>query len=737
MSIFYLEVFQQTEDLVRLRLFDARHDLEDERDLEQELLFKLLEDSEEFYKTGRGNRAELGEALYRWLDGPSAGWLSNISRSREPISLYITVDHKLRHIPWELLLKHGEFLCTHAVHPLIPVRTVNFHFKEQVPKNRPLRVLFMAASALDVRPILAFELEEATILRETRKAGVELVVEESGTLEGLQEWVDRFPEGEIDVVHMSGHAEIQNNAPVFLSEDSKGYAKPVEAEDIAKVFSSSGRFPRLLFLSGCRTGQALGQGAVPSLCEALVASGVPAVLGWALPVGDQTATLAAAELYERLGHGVELDRAAAHVRQFLYSRESPYWSLLRLYAANPLSALVTPTGYANRARLRQVDTRQRFLDARGKVEVCPRERFVGRRREIQLALRVLTALPGDDDYAEGVLLHGLGGLGKSSLAARLCDRLSPTHRPWVWVGRLDETSLRQVINEQLAAREGLRQLNERRLSLGPWLHEILTGFLDQYSVIFVFDDFEQNLESSGAGVEWQNLEAQKCVQELLAALHRSGSASRVVVTCRYEFPLREKRWLRVISIPSLREGDQGKIVQTLPNLSPNSGTTEDVRERAIDLAAGNPRLLVRMDKALGVPNLDHLGLLIHLREIREEFREEILLRKIIDTLDIPSRKLLAALALHKLPFPEPVLQNHLDGSIDESMFGLIPAFEFPAYGLEPPPMDWLQNLDDLPDVDERSDAIDNPSKTGPSEKLNDAIMSAFSGLGRLLKKFQR
>src|SRR5207244_4457644 len=118
----------------------------------------------------------------------------------------------------------------------------------------------------------------------TRKAGLDLVVEESGSLNGLQQWIDGFAEAHFDVVHLTGHADVQSDQPVFLCQDDKGFAHRASAAEIAKAFSESGRFPRLLFLSGCRSGQAAGEGKLPSLCEALVQAGVPAVLGWALPV---------------------------------------------------------------------------------------------------------------------------------------------------------------------------------------------------------------------------------------------------------------------------------------------------------------------------------------------------------------------------------------------------------------------------------------------------------------------
>ena len=51
--------------------------------------------------------------------------------------------------------------------------------------GRPLRLLLMACSPLDVEPVLEFEREEAMIFEATRKPAVELEVEESGSLQGL------------------------------------------------------------------------------------------------------------------------------------------------------------------------------------------------------------------------------------------------------------------------------------------------------------------------------------------------------------------------------------------------------------------------------------------------------------------------------------------------------------------------------------------------------------------------
>ena len=206
----------------------------------------------------------------------------------------------------------------------------------------------------------------------------------------------------------------------------------------------SGRLPRLMFLSGCSTGKAADSAsasddsASASLCEEMVRHGVSAALGWALPVYDHSASAAAAFLYEKLATGTRLDEAIARTRHMLLEDHPEMWHLLRLYAdASPLTALVTAPKHKDRAVLPPTpDTATQLRDLGGKLEVCERKHFVGRRREVQASLRCLKALLGTSDYAEGVLLQGMGGMGKSSLVARLCDRLPDTQR-LIWVGRVD------------------------------------------------------------------------------------------------------------------------------------------------------------------------------------------------------------------------------------------------------------------------------------------------------------
>src|SRR6185436_15408368 len=260
--------------------------------------------------------------------------------------------------------------------------------------NRPLRVLSMACSPEDVQPVLDLENEEKLILEATLSQPIELIVEESGSLEGLEEKIASFPQGHFDVFHLAGHAQVVDGRPVFEMEDELGRRREATAEDIARAFG--GRWPRLLFLSGCETGQPVDRGSFPSLCESLVLAGAPAVLGWTSPVEDIAASQAAAVLYRRLAVGDGIDEAVARTRQALDEKGLPDWHLLRLYAdRTPLSALVTPLRTPGRVPFHALSARQELLDRGARSGVCSREEFVGRRRLLQRCLTVLKSQPGE------------------------------------------------------------------------------------------------------------------------------------------------------------------------------------------------------------------------------------------------------------------------------------------------------------------------------------------------------
>ena len=394
MQILHLDLKSAGEDYVELRFFVDNPNHYDSRPLPLAEIADLLKKAEEGYYTYlHEDYAITGQKLYNWLDG-SDRFLQRLIETywRKGIVLAISTGEKLAHLPWEVLHDRNSFLVQ-RVPGIVPVRwagsSTNKLSVEENPENRSLQVLFMATSPLDIKPVLDFEAEEGRILEATKRQPLVLTVEESGYLKELGYLVEDYGKGYFDVLHLTGHATFKNGEPRFVTETETGESYLASARDIAKELQF--QLPKLIFLSGCRTGQAGKSGAVPSMAESLLKEGAKIVLGWGQSVLDTDATAAAAVLYQSLSAGNTLTEAVAETYQTLIKNEARDWHLLRLYAAESLpGALVTPLHTKGRKPAPLPSVATRFLDPKGKVKVPTRESFVGRRRQLQNCIRALS-----------------------------------------------------------------------------------------------------------------------------------------------------------------------------------------------------------------------------------------------------------------------------------------------------------------------------------------------------------
>ena len=521
MNEFELEIFEQTSDYSEFRLSGGK-ELRT-RGLNREAIEDLIEVVERTYAEdsvaqrvfGSSQLRELGEKLLNFLDGEER-WFGQALADPRGATLRITAEQRLRHLPWELVVADGSFLAVSEGTPLLPVRSASSIATlgaVVTAHNRPLRVLFMATSPEGVEPVLSYEAEEAGILAATADTGTELVVEESGTLEGLRFTAESYGAGYFDVLHLSGHATVHEGQPKFLVENELGGLVLATADQIARALV--GQWPRLVFVSGCLTGSAPDGGTIPSMSESLVKAGTPVVMGWALPVGDVSATEFASHFYRALAAGQPLDRSVVRARQELYAGRSRSWHLLRVYAdKSPLTPMVTTRNTPGRERIRVRQAADVFLDPQTQISrVASRAAFVGRRRVIQRCLRTLKQPLGSQAAAEALVLQGMGGLGKSTLASRLLERM-PTHQRVVWFGRVDPTKFRELtakvefegLEHQI---EAAKLLENDQADLAVRLRYMFSGPLRQIPCLFVFDDFEQgNLEERDGGYVLSNEMAQ-------------------------------------------------------------------------------------------------------------------------------------------------------------------------------------------------------------------------------------
>ena len=565
--------------------------------------------------------------------------------------------------------------------------------------------------------MLAFEQEEAGILQATKNdPRLDLQVEESGSLQGLLERLsDRKTPP--DAIHLSGHAAVSaTGQAVFLLEDDTGQRADATPQQLANTLRDANSYPRIAFLSGCSTGQSNAQHDLLSFSEALVQAGVSVVLGWALPVGDVAASQAAAVLYAKLALGFDIPQAVALARQQLHENQQPnsppYWHLLRCYTdASVLNPLIS----RGKLRLKPHDTQQAFLDAGGLIKVCAREDFIGRRRLLQRSLRSLRALYGAEAYAEGVLLYGMGGLGKSSTAARLIDRLRSSHEAVVCYGGLDETVLVAALGKALPKAQGL--LNDAQQTLEQRLRDLFEpedNALCPKPLLLVLDDFEQNipLERRKLGQADYNPASLAVLHTVLQAIHDSRSDTRVIVTSRFDVPVPRPCRLHGENPQTLHAADLKKKLAQLPSLLPvanGGGQDKDMenalRLRAVEVAAGNPRLLEWLHGVLQERSLPVSALLDKLEQEEARFREDVLIDELVGTLQRSEKHTLACAALYRLPVAlaaiealtaEPQTAQQLQTAAKVGLVEIIPTTEGKRY--------FVSNLLDSALADEFSDA---------------------------------
>ena len=122
----------------------------------------------------------LGQRLYQFLSGPM-DWLAALPPN-STLEIDCSRTHaKIAHLPWELLHDGAAFLVRRGILPLrlMPGGRGSVDNSAQAA-NRPLRLLFMACSPRDIRPVLDFELEERIIEDVTKNQPIHLISEESG-----------------------------------------------------------------------------------------------------------------------------------------------------------------------------------------------------------------------------------------------------------------------------------------------------------------------------------------------------------------------------------------------------------------------------------------------------------------------------------------------------------------------------------------------------------------------------
>ncbi len=559
-------------------------------------------------------------------------------------------DQPLTDLPWETLLvpeASGEIAGVGGS-PLVLHRNVAAYRLVgglgTAPAHRvrgPLRLLVAIASPETAdAELLDYEAELARIVaavEPARRRGEAYVrVLNEGSLAAISAALAEDPEG-FHVLHLSCHARPGE----LLLETPGGEPDLVTAQRLLDEGVPAGADLPMVVLSGCSTGLAArqqrlrpdtapaappgsdghrlkqdgedgegegeGEAVLASFAAQLVRAGVPMVLAMQAPVTDPYATALSAGFYRRLATGANPDplpalaearRAAERDRQALppgSPRRGPAeWATPALTTR----ALRLPL-FSRREPPGPVHLPQAPVLAEG-VVVREVGDFVGRRAELRQARRVLGGT------GAGLVLHGIGGVGKSSLAAEVLRSLGED--AGLVASKAGQVSVDDVLGE-IGAR--LHQAasaaeDEGRARAALYLRAADVEWADRWRLLaeqilpaapmtVLLDNFEDNLQEAQDGGGWQVRDPE--LAAFLAGWARRPGHSRLVFTCRYPFSLpgQAGRRLAGLHLGPLSAAETSKLIWRLPGLDVLS--SED-RNRAYRDVGGHPRTLEYLDALL-------------------------------------------------------------------------------------------------------------------------------------------
>ncbi len=650
----------------------------------------------------------IGRDILTWLDKLKA----SIENANPPLIIEFqtrksasAMQRAFIEVPWELLANDKGHLARNPELKYSPVRRIGAEnpSKSEPHKNR-LSTLFMAASPRDGQSVLAYEAEESAILNlhADQSLDMDLFVEESGNLSQLTSLATALKP--VDVVQLSCHGNIDSSnedspEPFLCLENNTGDFAGINGDVFDRTFSQNR--PRLIFLSACKTAETFTAKDPEqnrehnSFAQTIIRRGFPAVLGWSSSVSDFEATRFAGAFYRNLSMKSTVEDAVANARYVLFlppdeqreSYESNDWHLARLYLGTDGGGIFSD-GNNTRFDLEKEAGVKEFLDKKGeKVPVANRREFVGRRRQIQDILKEFS----DKNHA-GVLILGLGNQGKSSLAARVANRMFKFETVVIYGEKGDERMYLpyHILNEfkTVAGIKGetetlieqlMLQVDANPAALKACLKQLLEGPFsgkdEQHKpVLVVIDDLEKILlEPTNETALYAKYK--DALQGIIKAFKEAKTDSRLLLTSRYDFDLFDENGKDVGNLLLKQPLRQMNNTEAKKQYFAKYGTLErekgDIKlepGRVVDACKGNPGLQdilfglfntapATYEKALlGMENYLQSGVLPEEQETLD-FLQDLAIDNVLSLLTPGEKDLLQVAALFDIPVPDNLFDN--------------------------------------------------------------------------------
>jgi tetratricopeptide (TPR) repeat protein len=526
-----------------------------------------------------------------------------------PVVTLLSAEDSLLARPWELIHNGSIFLVRAGQIDLLR-STVEGSFSRSLSAPKEHFRLLVNVSAPQGHEI-SYE-EESYRISKVLADRCEMASCELGTLDDLITTAARFS---ATGIHFSGHG-----APgvlLFETEENEPHQVPItQLVQRLRTQTPSG-LPGFFYLACCHgnTARQLAGGGWETSAARLHREGIAEVVGYFGPIAEHLSTKAEKAFYQAIAAGRTTRFAVRQARLALAYVDSsvdnelgldpsqqwpgrpvhPFvWSHLAFYRRGPEHALslaaTVPAHHGAEQALQRT-----FQDAGNRRILITG--FVGRRNELHQIRRRLRA------GQKAFFFHGLGGVGKTTLAVHLLSVLGkPEDVCALWcqeyAGKSDPARwiIRSLIDfgrerfgdemDELAAKFERQWSRDLAAQLRATLEKLLTGpsqtviYLDNIESLLIGPEFE---DSTNEFSRWASPELEALWSVLLDYAENSGSLY-VLATSRYLNETIPQRYQ--LPVPPLGRDALFRLTKWFPALQRLSTQT---RARLAERLAGHPR----------------------------------------------------------------------------------------------------------------------------------------------------
>ncbi|GAC1644908.1 MAG: hypothetical protein NVS4B9_36980 [Ktedonobacteraceae bacterium] len=359
--------------------------------------------------------AAYGRALFEQITQDPALRTALSNRRVNERLLLVAEQPEIARIPWEYLRTPDNTLLA---------ARLNFVRSIAQPDRQAART---PAGPLEIIAIPVSPVDEARALNTEREwqrlVDVAQNTEKALTLTRVRppmlSQLERALKGQgTSIVHFMGHSGSNAGKSALVFENDYGRARIIDG---AKFASSLDESVFLVVLNSCLSA-VVATTEFGNIARAVVRQGIPYALGMQFVLPDDAALELSRTFYDLLLQGRTIEQALRLTRHALEENQrlshAPWLAGIPVLYTNqqePAPAIQLETG---RSRIQPEP--QKLIETCDLTALPQAEHFIGRGNEISSVLEALLA-PAVKGF---VVLHGLGGIGKTALARAVAERVN-------------------------------------------------------------------------------------------------------------------------------------------------------------------------------------------------------------------------------------------------------------------------------------------------------------------------